>query len=139
MADSIHPFSLESAKNFITKNPLLMGLGAMLLLSLVLPPRPRKRKIKKVRKQFKRNKNKQPKHLNGLKKRKHKTIPRAVGRISGDTRIDMAYGTPKERKKIKSYKTKKTRSSGTMPGYMRKGSQAAKDHMARLRAMRGKH
>jgi hypothetical protein len=127
---------ISSVVSFVSKNPIVAGLFGLFLLGLVMPPRVRKRKQKKVRsKKTRRNKNKQPKQLRGLKKRRKK-LPRSVGRINTGPGPGV-YADNKNRKKLKKYKSTKAR-SGPRPAFMIAGTKAAKDHMAKLRAMRKK-
>jgi hypothetical protein len=132
---SVHPLTGAAAKftaglNFFMENPIISLMGGLLFLGLIMPPRKRKRKSVKVH-HTRRNKNKQPKHLSGLRRRKKKA----------HTGTAAVYQANKGKRKLPhsaGRKTRKHTSSAGRPAYMVKGSKAAKDHMAALRARRKK-
>jgi hypothetical protein len=113
--NNIHPGNGKNVftgiLSFFTGNPIFSLLSFLLFLGIVLPPRKRKRSYGNHRR------SKPARRKKTGTRRRRKKIPRAVGKISGQTKTDLAYGTPKERKKIKSYNKlkRKTRPARVMP------------------------
>lgn len=123
---------LTNALAFFKGNFLVAILSFFVLLGFILPPRSRKRRYGNHRR---RNpaRRKSGSTANPGKRRKRKKLPRAVGRIAGDSKFGM-YSTAKNTRRLRKEGILRT----PKPAFMVKGSKAAKDHMATLRAMRKK-
>jgi len=137
--NNTHPMAgFSNILSFFKGNFLFAILSFFVLLGSILPPRARKRRYGNHRRS---NPVKRRKSGNRSRGRKRKKLPRAVGRISGQTRTDLSYGTPKERKKIKSYNKSKKRSGPVrvMPARFKdakKGTPLMDEKMKWLRSKR---